>query len=385
MSGKLGMGWAPLILGSALGMSSPPALPLWLAGAAERFQLSAQESGLIGSFELGCLALSSIAWAAKTGGNRRGTWLLLAIVMGIIGNLVSFFAPTAPVLILARGLVGLSFGLTLTEITRRAALQPEPHRVFAAQQFGLVLFVATFFATVPMAMARIGPGAPFLYITALGVLALVSMAWLPAEKPVTPSGLPTDKEAGTRGKRASSAIAMVFGAVAITYLTQSALWTYITAAAKNSGVDVATLGKVLAVGAVLNLLAPIVAGQIGLRLGRIFPLLIGFALLAISILLVASGASPIAFIAGATGLNFALLFVTPFLLGALAALDASGRSAAAGPAFFTIGGAAGPALAGFVIGGLGFGLLGAILALGAVFAFALAVKAVSGISRIGGT
>jgi predicted MFS family arabinose efflux permease len=53
--------------------------------------------------------------------------------------------------------------------------------------------------------------------------------------------------------------------------------------------------------------------------------------------------------AGAIGLPFFLLFLTPLLLAALARLDATGRAAAAGPAFFMIGAAIGPFVGGVIL------------------------------------
>jgi predicted MFS family arabinose efflux permease len=52
----------------------------------------------------------------------------------------------------------------------------------------------------------------------------------------------------------------------------------------------------------------------------------------------------------------------PFLLNILASLDSSGRSASAAPAFFTLGGAIGPVVAGLLIGKAGIANTGAVLA-----------------------
>lgn len=382
MTGKLRAGWLPLILLSAVGMSGSPTLPIWLAGAAERFQLTSSQTGLMASLELGCLAFASIVWAALARGTRGIAWLIFALAIAVAGNVASFLATDAPILVAARAVCGLCYGVTLAEITRRAARMPEPHRVFALQQLGLVLFVSAFFATVPSAIATLGPFAPFLYNGVLSAVALISLVWLPtsAEAPAT---LAADTQRAASRRMASAGVAMGLLALGLTYMAQGALWTYITDAAGHSGVGLDRLSRILAIGAIMNLAVPITAERVGLRWGRAVPLLVGFAGITTSILLLSAGLGATAFAAGAIGLNLFLLFLTPFLLGTLAALDASGRSASAGPAFFTIGGAVGPAVAGVILGGAGMVALGLLMAGAAMGALGLALAAITRVPKPG--
>lgn len=375
------VGWIPLVILSALGMSGPPTLPIWLTGAAQLFRLTPSQTGLIASLELGCLALSSIGWAVTARAQRSAAWLVGTLLLAIAGNAASYLATDATGLVIARVIVGLCYGIILSEITRRAARMPDPHRVFTAQQLGLVLFVSAFFATVPGAIAATGPLAPFLYNGALSIAALASLIWLPSSA-ADPAAHTADSGNGPSHGKARPAMALV--ALGLVYLTQSALWTYITEAARHAGVPLDTLSRLLAIGAVTNLMVPIAAERIGLRWGRVAPLLIGFAGLTTSILLVSLPFGATWFAAGAIGLNLFLLFLTPFLLGALAALDASGRSASAGPAFFTFGGAIGPAAAGLILGGAGMLQLGLAMAGVAILALGLALCAVVRLStRVG--
>lgn len=365
MSRKLGSEWLPLIFASTLGFSGTPTLPIWLAAAAERFHLTAPQSGLLASLELGCMAFASIASAALAFSSLRP--LAFAIALSIVGNLGSLLATDALTLTAARAVVGLSYGVTLAEITRRAAQMPDPHRVFAMQQLGLVLFATVFFTTAPKLIASLGAPSLFLYNMVMGALALASIAWLPLSTDASVTGA----SASRAGKR-SVAVAMTFVAIVLSFAAYGSLWTYIAEAAKSSGLPLDALSRTLAIGAVANLLAPLAAGRLGLRYGRVTPLLLGYAGFALSMLMIALGLGPAWFAAGAIGLNLFLLFLGPFLLGTLAGLDASGRGAAVGPAFFTIGGAIGPAVGGFVIGNAGFPIMGIIGAMAAGGALGLA-------------
>lgn len=372
MNVAAGLKWIPLVLLFTLGMSNAPLLPIWLPGAMQRFGLNPAQPGLIASLELACLAGSSILWASRRRVPGRDIWLVGAIVISIAANLLALTAPQVAVLVAARAAAGLSLGLILAEGTRRAATMPDPQRVFARQQLGLILFVAGFFATVPAAVAAYGPFVPFVYGAVLGLLALVSTIWLPRAAPS--EGTPqAENGTATRTLVSSSAAAMALLAIALTYLTQNAIWTYITTAAALSATDLPALGRILAIGAFLNLAAPLTAVRLAASRGRPTALVIGYAGIFASVLLLTLGLGRVWFAVGAIGLNLFLMFVTPILLGILADLDSSGRTAAAGPAFFTIGAAIGPALAGLVIASAGMPMLGAILCAVVVAALTLAI------------
>jgi predicted MFS family arabinose efflux permease len=368
MNRKIGLGWAPLILASTLGFSGTPTLPIWLAAAAERFHFTAQQSGLLASLELSCVALASIIAATRSHSSRIP--LALAIALSVAGNLASFLVTSAASLTVARAVVGLSYGITLAEITRRAAQMADPHRAFAIQQLGLVVFAIVYFATSPMLMTALGPSGPFLYNMALGALALLSLVWLPSSS----SGSVARTPASQAGK-SSMAVGITFVAITLSFAAQTSLWANIAAAAKGSGLRLEVLTQILALGAVLNFLAPLAAVRLADHRGRGVPLLLGYLGFALSILAIALGLGPAWFAAGAIGLSFCLLFIAPFLLGTLAGLDASGKSAAAGPAFFTVGAAIGPAAGGLVIANAGFMTLGVIGAIAAACALILALAA----------
>jgi predicted MFS family arabinose efflux permease len=366
----MGMRWFPIIVVFTLGMSSPVVLPVWLPGAAEKFGLTAAQSGLVASLELACLAIASIAWATLSRRSRSTLWLVAALGLNLAANIVSYLAVDAATLIAARAVSGLSLGLALADITGRAARAPNPHRVFSFQQLGLIVFVFAFFSTAPKMVAAYGAFTPFLYLAVLNLLGLISLLWLPKrEGQPEVAVIPGDPAPARRAP--SSAVAMTLAALSLTYLAQSAIWTYLAAAAGNAGVSLEVMGRVLAIGAAFNLLVPIACERIGMRWGRVPPLVVGYAGFGLAVFLLTVGAGTAGFAVGSISLN--LLFLTPFLLNTLAALDPSGRSASAAPAFFTMGGAVGPALAGAAISQAGFTFLGIILGCAVLTALVLAV------------
>jgi predicted MFS family arabinose efflux permease len=373
-AGVMGMRWIPLVLLFGLGMSNGVILPIWLSGAFERFHFSPLQGGMVASLEMGCLAIASIAWASLSRGKDR-VWLAAALLFSIGANVASYTTGSAAIFIASRAVTGLSLGLVLAGITGAAARMPNAHRVFSLQQLGLIAFAFIFFTSVSVAVSAYGPSAPFLYVIALSAIGLVSLLWL---TPMPTSGPIDAQPAGERQAtrtRAASGVGMTFIAIALSFMAQTGVWTYISDAARSAGVGLELMSRILAVGTIANVLASIAAERIGSRLGRLAPLLVGYLGLGFAILMVAFSREVIGFAIGAVGISFFLLFLMPFLLNTLAMLDPSGRSASAGPAFFTIGGTIGPAAAGLMIDKAGFPFLGIVLVGVVICAFVLAMIA----------
>jgi predicted MFS family arabinose efflux permease len=138
---------------------------------------------------------------------------------------------------------------------------------------------------------------------------------------------------------------------------------------------ISQLSHLLAIGAAINLLAPVASARLGDSLGRTMPFVLGFTALAASCFLVTAHWSLPTYIAGVIGLSFATIFLGPFVLGGLSRLDPSGRLAAVAPAFFMIGLATGPALGAFVLSTRGLSGLGVFGVVAAIVALALFIGA----------
>lgn len=144
---------------------------------------------------------------------------------------------------------------------------------------------------------------------------------------------------------------------------QGAVWAFITPVAEDAGLCAEALGNTLSVTTVLGLSGAALAMWLGTRYGRMLPLIVGIALnvgASLGLLLVRE---PVFFVAFNLLWVIAFLFVTPYILGALAALDDLGRWTAAGSGFYTLGDVFAPWTGGALLGRGGFGVL-ALLVLG---------------------
>jgi predicted MFS family arabinose efflux permease len=211
--------------------------------------------------------------------------------------------------------------------------------------FVIVVFAVLFFSAAPRLLAYWGSGAPFLYCAAVGVLALTT---LPAMQ-VSYRNSEADAPDNNASRIGLSAVLMLI-ALMLAFMTNGCLWAYLTPVAVHVGVDMSGLSHILAVGAVLNLAAPVVAGWMaGGRVSPLLALMAGDGLIALSAFFIAGGQHVVLFEFGVLFLPFFLMFVVPFYLSDLVKLDPSYRCVSASAGLFMISGAIGPSLGGIVV------------------------------------
>jgi predicted MFS family arabinose efflux permease len=355
----------PLMIMYAVGFMSATYMPVWVDATAMHFGVAVSKIGMVGSLELGAVAVASILSAAFLD-TRHLRWpMVAALLIGIAGNLVAGVAPTVDLFTMARLIVGLANGLLLADINLRAAQNVAPPRVFAGQIFVMVLFAIIFFTSAPHLLATFGSGSIFFYCMAVGVIALLSVLALPtstrsvkeqADRARTPIGL---------------AAVLILGGATLIFISNNSVWAYLAPAATGAAVSLKGLSTLLALGALLNLAAPLISGWLTGRLSPAIALPFSNIAIAACIFLIAGISEPVLYGFGALFLPFFVMFAVPFYMGILVKLDASGRCVAASSAFLMSGAAIGPAIGGLAMdrGGLKW------LAITGIFITALALTA----------
>jgi predicted MFS family arabinose efflux permease len=130
---------------------------------------------------------------------------------------------------------------------------------------------------------------------------------------------------------------------------EQALWQFAYNIPVEAGIDGKTVSRVLAYTTLMGLAGGVGAAALGIRLGRIAPLVIGSLFSVIGRwLYIATEGTEWLFVGGLMwGLGF--YFVTPYQIGLLAALDRSGRLAVAAGAAANFGYGIGPTVAGRIL------------------------------------
>lgn len=334
----------PLMIIYAMGFMSATYLPVWASVIATRYGIPLVRIGFVGSLELGAVALASILTAAFLDTRHRRWPVAVGLLVSVGANLLAAVSPSVGEFALARVVVGLANGFLLADVNRRAAHSEVPSRVFAGQLFIMALLAAVFFGTAPRMIADWGAGAPFFYCAAVGGAALLSASWLPVSRRAV------TKQAAKAPSRFSLAAALMLGAATLIFITMNGVWPYISAAAPGAGVSLAGLSILLAVGAVLNLAAPMISGWSAN--GRVSPALaltVGVGAVAVTVFFLTGVKNAMLFGAGVLFLPFFVMFVIPFYLDFLVRLDESGKCVAASAAFIAVGFAIGPVAGGVVM------------------------------------
>jgi DHA1 family multidrug resistance protein-like MFS transporter len=223
----------------------------------------------------------------------------------------------------------------------------------------------------------------YLLVGALGVMTLLVVLLLPdVDRPA-----PAAKTFAARAAEFRQGLAEVFrtppifvaaGIEAVMYLGYGAFLGFLPISAKKVGLNDAEIAIVLGAQLALAMVAKPITGRVSDRVGRIPVIIIGLLLCAAALPLIFRSESLTAFVLLAPLLGLGVGAVTPVTNALIADLASARRLGAAMGVFGTIwdiGEAAGPMIAGFLIGGLGyagtFDVLAAVTVAAAVGVMAL--------------
>jgi MFS family permease len=236
----------------------------------------------------------------------------------------------------------------------------------------------------------------YLLVGALGVLTLLVVLLLPdADRPAsdtkTLTARTTEFRLGLAEVLRTPPIFVAAGIEAVMYLGYGAFLGFLPIYAKNIGLNDAEIAIVLGAQLVLAMVAKPITGRVSDRVGRIPVIIVGLLLCAAALPLIFRSGSLAVFLFAAPLLGVGVGAVTPVTNALIADLASARRLGAAMGVFGTIwdiGEAAGPLIAGFLIGGLGyaatFDVLATVIALVSVGLIVMVrdPKAAAGRSRI---
>ena len=224
----------------------------------------------------------------------------------------------------------------------------------------------------------------YLLVGALGVITFIVVLLLPdVDRPAPPEG----KTFAARAAEFRQGLAEVFrtppifvaaGIEAVMYLGYGAFLGFLPIYAKKVGLNDAEIAIVLGAQLALAMVVKPISGRVSDRIGRIPVIVIGLLLCATALPLIFRSESLTAFVLLAPLLGLGVGAVTPVTNALIADLASTRRLGAAMGVFGTIwdiGEAAGPMIAGFLIGGMGyaatFDVLAAVTVAAAVGVMAL--------------
>jgi predicted MFS family arabinose efflux permease len=244
-------------------------LPSFVGAIGDLLRLSPARTGLLGSADLAGIALSTAtgAWWLRRVSWRRTAGLalgLFALLNALCFRATGFYPLMA--LRLAAGLTaGVAYAIALAGIvdTRRAD-----------RNAGLLLCLQVVFSAVGLYVADVVPRQWRLEIVYAYIL-----AWLVPTLLITWWRFPEDPgerpRSGTlRWRQAAGPAAAALVGAGLYFLMIGAVWGYLEGVARSAGLTLEQTGGALSAGLVISLVGSAAAALIGVRFGRVLPLLV---------------------------------------------------------------------------------------------------------------
>jgi predicted MFS family arabinose efflux permease len=321
--------------------------PVLVGSAMDSIGLSSDQAGLlIASYFAGytLITTSAVVWLSRV--NMRTTaWVSsLVFIAGLLGaaNQTSLTGSIITMFIAGTG-AGMLYGISITIVGQ----SDDPDRYFGFALASQLLLGSVLLFAGP---AWIGPNWGYtgiLFAIAVFVaLMSVTNSWTPvaiADGPVASSGEPL--------KVPTSLVLASIVAVTIWFMGYSGIYAFVERIGVDSGLNGRQIGLVLSLTIITGMTGALGAASLGDRYGKIKPHIAGAVGAVITILLLNSQTNLVSYLLAIIFLTLSLNFWLAYMLGAVAAIDTSGRFAVLTTAALGIGATIGPAIAGGLISG----------------------------------
>ncbi len=285
---------------------------------------------------------------------KMGSWPLRRIAyigafIAIMAHTLSALVSGIPLLITMRLMAGIGGGLLLATGNAAIARANNPDRFAATILFATGATAVLVFNIMPVFIERWQLAGAFGFEALFILLMLPFMRFLPTASKVSTS----DSEQAGGGIPKIYAFAFVL-VVGLYFARDNAMWAFCLQIGLRTGLSNQEVSTILGISALLGLAGAVLAAIIGVRFGRLLPMLIGLILNTVLSILITQTDHPTVFIVCVLGFNVVVFFTVPYFFGMAAALDPKGRLLAVCGGSLTLGGASGPMIGGFLIERYGY-------------------------------
>ncbi|MGB1237923.1 MAG: MFS transporter [Pseudomonadales bacterium] len=328
-------------------------LPMLVGGMVEHLGMSAQQAGYVATSDMLGYTLGTIGSFFFI---HKLNWRLIAVACIAVMIAANGFSGTISdyqTLLAVRFVSGLGGGI-LTAITFAAMGQMrDPDSAYGwwlvlQAAFGLVGF--QYFWDISV-------NGGFLVLSALLVLGIFLVPLVPAQANAQSS------ESGSIDKSMLAKAGLAVLAILLVYIGLMTEYTYLERIGNEAGLSPEEIGTAFSAMSVAGLIGGGLAAKLGAKYGRTIPSLLGVVGAIVSFYLLSSEQIGFNLYTFACCLYFGLWsFLLPYLVGACAAVDSSGRTLAMGNAAIGAGLAFGPFIAASLISGNDYSILATVAA-----------------------
>lgn len=270
---------------------------------------------------------------------------IIALAVFVIGNLATaLLLSDYATLLLLRALTGFGGGTLMVLSMVSAQDADNPERVFGYWVVGQLVAGAIGLAVLPHLFA--GYGLKSFYL----VLGVVTLLLAPLYKGFRAPA--ASKPAGPRSAPGSRFVLLaILAVIAILafYIAIGGVWTFASMAAEQAGLQPAGIGNILAIATLFGIAGALIASFLGGRVARRLMLLLGYAILVLSVVALALLEGGLGYVVAICAFKFAWTFVLPFIIAEVASRDPSGRLVASTTMIIGTGLSLGPLFAGTML------------------------------------
>ncbi|RKQ71198.1 putative MFS family arabinose efflux permease [Litorimonas taeanensis] len=362
---------------SGIGILISTTMPMVIGSLIESLSFSESQAGdLVAIFSLTftAIAVASLLFI------RRVNWKVTALVMSAICAMSLFAVTLTPqyqTLILVFGIMGLGMGGLYALGMTILGDSSNPDKAFGLKLgYESMPAIIALFALPVLVIPEYGLKGMMYAMAAMAVI-VAPLSFLIPSTGVKGSqaGLSNTSDMALQPNKTS---ASSLGLSIITLLASIiffsgviATWAFLEVIGGVKSLAVEKVGVVLALGMVSATIGAFVAAALGNKMGRYNPMIAIIVLNALSLVLIWQSATIFTFALGAILFTFCINYGLAYFFGLSAEIDISGRFVALSATTLSLGGVIGPAIAGRLIEGSGFGAVLSFSALCAVLSLTL--------------
>jgi predicted MFS family arabinose efflux permease len=346
---------AAVVVATSVGLVGANLQPMLLGAIIDGLGLSPGEAGFAGSVELGAMAVVTLLLAPRVASLSRSRLALMGAVVTVLGYAFSAAATSFEALLVARLFTGLGEGAVLAAGNAAAASSSDPDRLWAFVVVFGGLVAALIMGTIPLAIG------PWKQVGGFVVVAVFCLLCLPGMRLLPPAPAATVAAASSALPHPGLGVLTLL-AILLAQIGESGLWAFSERLGLQVELSAEAIGLVLGGATLAGVGGAAAAAVLSTRSGRVGPLAVGILVTTVARCAVVYATTPAVYVASQLVWGISYLFVLPYFLGTVAALDRFGRWSAAAGGAMSIGVAIGPGVAGWLASDAGYGALGVLMA-----------------------
>lgn len=359
--------------------------PEMLSEVMPRFSVGETQASWILAAELAAITLSTLVLARFAGRITFARLLIAGLLVILAGQVTSVYATDVRVLLLARLLTGAGEGAALMISNAALANFADPDRAYGQMNMINVAVGAAMTFALPAFAHVLGRPPVFPAILFATLLLAPFLVLIPRGLAADGASQHGDGGSVTSPRSGSLHLGALMLATLLLGTGSGAVWAFLIEIGRQTPLTITQLNFSVATATLCALLGSGLAALFSVRAGRLYPFVCGLAALAVADFIITHTTVALTYRIMACVNVGCMYLLLPYLLGYAAALDHSGRYAAAVASMFLFTGATGPVLGGRLVEAAGIPALGIAVVIVAVLTLVLVKYVEASLRRVAAT